>query len=169
MSLYPSRQAGRTRLWAGVGGARWRPNETRWLPQGQGRPPRVYRPLPWFLAWCPDSFEVQRSSSLILAPGLSQGQWLGEAGLPRVAQRSVLENCYSKDIFACVLSRSGVRLFVTPWTVACLASLSMGFSRREYWSGYLPKPRSLWVSLRSPVYLTSLPSPSGKFLPPVIC
>ena len=32
-----------------------------------------------------------------------------------MAQRSVLENCYSKDIFACVLSRSGVRLFVTPW------------------------------------------------------
>ena len=26
-----------------------------------------------------------------------------------------------------------------PWTVACLASLSMGFSRQEYWSG-LPFP-----------------------------
>ena len=24
---------------------------------------------------------------------------------------------------------------VTPWTVACRASLSMGFSRQEYWSG----------------------------------
>ena len=24
---------------------------------------------------------------------------------------------------------------VTPWTVACQASLSMGFSRQEYWSG----------------------------------
>ena len=23
----------------------------------------------------------------------------------------------------------------TPWTVACQASLSMGFSRQEYWSG----------------------------------
>ena len=23
----------------------------------------------------------------------------------------------------------------TPWTVACKASLSMGFSRKEYWSG----------------------------------
>ena len=29
---------------------------------------------------------------------------------------------------------SRVRLFVTPWTVAHQASLSMGFSRREYWS-----------------------------------
>ena len=45
----------------------------------------------------------------------------------------------------CVLSR--VRLFVTPWTVARQAPLSMGFSRREYWNGLpfqspgdLPKP-----------------------------
>ena len=30
---------------------------------------------------------------------------------------------------------SHVRLFVTPWTIACQASLSMGFSRQEYWSG----------------------------------
>ena len=27
----------------------------------------------------------------------------------------------------------------TPWTVACQASLPMGFSRQEYWSG-LPSP-----------------------------
>ena len=32
-----------------------------------------------------------------------------------------------------------VRLFVTPWTVANQAPLSMGFSRQEYWSG-LPFP-----------------------------
>ena len=31
---------------------------------------------------------------------------------------------------------SRVRLFVTPWTVACQAPLSMGFSRQEYWSGW---------------------------------
>ena len=29
--------------------------------------------------------------------------------------------------------------FVTPWTVACQAPLSMGFPRQEYWSG-LPFP-----------------------------
>ena len=34
---------------------------------------------------------------------------------------------------------SRVRLFVTPWVVAHQASLSMGFSRQEYWSG-LPCP-----------------------------
>ena len=45
----------------------------------------------------------------------------------------------------CHMSR--VRLFVTPRTVACQASLSMGFSRQEYWSrlpfpfpGDLPNP-----------------------------
>ena len=32
-------------------------------------------------------------------------------------------------------SFSRVQLFVTPWTVACHASLSMGFSRQEYWRG----------------------------------
>ena len=34
---------------------------------------------------------------------------------------------------------SHVWLFVTPWTVACQAPPSMGFSRQEYWSG-LPFP-----------------------------
>ena len=39
-----------------------------------------------------------------------------------------------------LLSRfSHVRLFVTPWTVALQAPLSMGFSRQEYWSE-LPFP-----------------------------
>ena len=37
--------------------------------------------------------------------------------------------------YACMLSRfSCVRLFATPWTVACQAPLSMGFSWQEYWS-----------------------------------
>ena len=34
---------------------------------------------------------------------------------------------------------SHVRLFPTPWTIACQAPPSMGFSRQEYWSG-LPCP-----------------------------
>ena len=38
-----------------------------------------------------------------------------------------------------VKSLSPVQLFVTPQTVAYQASLSMGFSRQEYWSG-LPFP-----------------------------
>ena len=35
---------------------------------------------------------------------------------------------------------SCVQLFATPWTVACQAPLSMGFSRQEYWSGLLCPP-----------------------------
>ena len=38
-----------------------------------------------------------------------------------------------------VKSLSCVWLFVTPWTVACRAPPSFGFSRQEYWSG-LPFP-----------------------------
>ena len=34
-----------------------------------------------------------------------------------------------------VLVTQYVQLFVTPWTVAYHAPLSMGFSRQEYWSG----------------------------------
>ena len=34
-----------------------------------------------------------------------------------------------------------VRLSATPWTAACQAPPSMGFSRQEYWSGVpLPSP-----------------------------
>ena len=39
-------------------------------------------------------------------------------------------------------SLSHVQLFVTPWTVACQAPLSMEFSRQEYWNGLpFPSPR----------------------------
>ena len=37
-----------------------------------------------------------------------------------------------------------VVLFVTPWTVACLAPLSMGLPRQEFWSGLpFPSPGAL--------------------------
>ena len=43
---------------------------------------------------------------------------------------------YLYSVLVCVLSHfSHVQLFVTPWTVAHQALLSMGFSRQEYWSG----------------------------------
>ena len=43
-------------------------------------------------------------------------------------------------IYAYVSSHFGrAQLFVTPWTLAHQPSLSMGFSRQEYWSG-LPCP-----------------------------
>ena len=40
------------------------------------------------------------------------------------------------DVCGCVLSRlCHVQLFATLWTAGCQAPLSMGLSRREYWSG----------------------------------
>ena len=57
---------------------------------------------------------------------------------------------------------------VTPWTAACQAPLSMGFSRQEYWSGLpFPSPGNLpnpEIELESPeLQADSLPSkPSGK-------
>ena len=44
----------------------------------------------------------------------------------------------NQNIVPCV-SYCHVRLFATPWTIATQASLSIGFSRQEYWSG-LPFP-----------------------------
>ena len=39
---------------------------------------------------------------------------------------------------------SRVLLFVTPWTVACQASLSMGFPGQEHWNGLqFPSPEDL--------------------------
>ena len=41
-------------------------------------------------------------------------------------------------------SHSHVQLFAIPWIVAYQASLSMGFSRQEYWSGVpFPSPGDL--------------------------
>ena len=67
-----------------------------------------------------------------------------------------------------VKSLSCVRLFETPWTIACQAPLSMGFSRQEYCSGLpCPPPGDLpnpGIKLRSPALQAGcLPSePPGK-------
>ena len=52
---------------------------------------------------------------------------------------------------------SHVQLFVTPWTVACQAPLSLGFSQQEYCSelpcpppGHLPDPGTEPMSPTSP-------------------
>ena len=68
--------------------------------------------------------------------------------------------------FCAVVSHVG--LFATPWTLAHLAPLSMGFSRQEYWSGLpCPPPGDLpnpGIEPRSPeLQAVSLPSePPGK-------
>ena len=52
-----------------------------------------------------------------------------------------------------VKSLSSVRLFATPWTAAYQASLSMGFSRQEYWSG-VPLPSPLVTGKRWSTFLS---------------
>ena len=54
----------------------------------------------------------------------------------------------------CVLSR--VQLFMTAWTVAHQAPLSMGFPRQEYWRGLLfPSPEDLLGPRIKPTCLVS--------------
>ena len=54
----------------------------------------------------------------------------------------------------CLVAESCLTLFVTPWTVAHQAPLSMEFSRQEYWSGLpFPSPRILLTQGWSPCLL----------------
>ena len=63
----------------------------------------------------------------------------------------------------CTYQLSCIRLFVTPWSVAGQAPLSMGFPREEYWSG-LPFPTSGELS-NPEIKSTSPASPTvvGRF------
>ena len=69
-----------------------------------------------------------------------------------------------------VKSFSRVWLFATPWTVAYQASLSVGFSRQEYWSGLpFPYPGDLpdpGIEPRSPSLQADVlhSEPPGKLL-----
>ena len=77
---------------------------------------------------------------------------------------------FSLLIVLCILSRlSHVWLFVTLWTVAHQAALSIGFSRQEYWSGLpctppgdLPdpgiKPQSLTFPALADRFFTTSPT-----------
>ena len=56
----------------------------------------------------------------------------------------------------CLVAKSCLNL-CNPWTIACLAPLSMGFPKQEYWSGlpfpppgHLPDPGIELVSSESP-------------------
>ena len=63
-----------------------------------------------------------------------------------------------------VKSLSCVRLFVALWAVAYQASLSMGFSRQEYWSGLpFPSPGDCPYPGIEPASLSSPASAGGFF------
>ena len=83
--------------------------------------------------------------------------WMGgEFGRERMCMCVCVCGC----VCVCVPSHlSCVQLFVTLWTVACQASLSMGFSRQENWSGlpcpplgYPPNPGIEPASYASPAF-----------------
>ena len=84
---------------------------------------------------------------------------------------SVLKNPPANAVLLLLSHFSRVQLFATPWTVAHQASLSMGFSRQEYWSGLpFPSPGNLpdpGVEPGSPtLQADSLPSePPGEQTP----
>ena len=72
---------------------------------------------------------------------------------------------WQKSYRAYMLSYFGhVQLFVTLWTVAFQAPLSMGFSRQEYWSGLpFPSPGDLPDTGIKPVSLMSSALEGGFF------
>ena len=88
-----------------------------------------------------------------------------------------------KSLCVCARTLSCVQLFVTPWTVALQASLSMGVSMQEYWNGLpfpipgdLPNPGIELASLESPAladrFLPLVPpgvGPSESGLIEIIC
>ena len=53
--------------------------------------------------------------------------------------------------------------FVIPWTVACQAPLSIGFSRQEYWSGLPYPPPGNLPDLGIEMSLVSLALTGGFF------
>ena len=64
----------------------------------------------------------------------------------------------------CAQSLSHVRLFLTPWPVACQAPLSMEYSRQENWGGLpfpppgdLPDPGNAPPALAVRFFTTELP------------
>ena len=131
-------------------------------------------------SWVPDWFPcltvepfLDSSNNLFRTLSYSVAyQWLHSKGR--------VEDCFSSlyvlyfsircsgRVCVCVWALSHVQLFVTPWTLAHQAPLSMEFSRQEYWSGlpfpspgHLPNPG---IKPGSPVLQAdSLPSkPPGK-------
>ena len=130
--------------------------------QGTKRPefdPWIWK-IPWSRKWQP-------------TPVFLPGKFHGQKRLVRYSpwgrkELDMTEHAYMLLLlllshFSCVL------LFAAPWSVANQASLSMGFSRQEYWSGLpfptpgdLPNPEIKVASLSSPAlagrfFTTSLP------------
>ena len=84
---------------------------------------------------------------------------------PRINnQGMIFQNLEFLKESVCVLSCSVMSDSVTSWTVACQASLCMGFSRQEYWRGLtFPPPGDLPDPGIKPVSLCLLHLQANSF------
>ena len=106
--------------------------------------------------------KFRASSAFCFPPGLGSTCLYREFS-PSGGLENNFRMCVS--VHVCVLSR--FRLFVTLWTVAHPASLTMGFPRQEYWSGL---PFSSSEDLPDPGIERASPKLAGGFFttePPV--
>ena len=79
------------------------------------------------------SITVGQACTLYIQGSCSEGK--GETQhFPKMLTYSKLR-CVCVCVCVCVCELNRVQLFVTPWTVAHHAPLSILFSRQEYWSG----------------------------------
>ena len=116
-------------------------------------------------AGCEDISSTARRSRHRIAQGRSEPQspeqnlpaaW-GCGCAPRGESQNTPWQCEpAKSLQSC-------QLFATAWTAVCKASLSMGFSRQEYWSGLpCPPPGDLPNPGIEPISLMSL-ALAGEF------
>ena len=88
---------------------------------------------------------------LLLSSSLKYVWWLKakiitlcDSGFTEIMIGITLNLLIALGLWCCVQLLSHIRLFVTPWTVALQAPLSMNFFRQENWSGFpFPSPEDL--------------------------
>ena len=91
---------------------------------------------------CRNSFKVAYPISNKMPSCFSETEqmhWWRAAQRRKCERQITTGTRLSHPLCVCVLSRQVMWDSVTLWTVACQASLPMGFPRQEYWSG-LPFP-----------------------------
>ena len=88
-----------------------------------------------------------------LFPTYTTGSPVSDACISSMTRAQSILTCNS-ILSLWVKSLSHVRLFVTPWTVAYQAPLSMGSSRQEYWSGFIPYDKFVCSLLEGPQPMT---------------
>ena len=114
-------------------------------------------------------FESRLMSSWDVSLPLGLGLWQFQCFAFGFSYHSGFSFMRQSDSVPCVSVCSVVSDSATLWTVACQASLSMGFSRQEYWSGLpfplpgdLPIPGIESMSLLFSALVGSTSEPPGK-------